>query len=1018
MSRLTASFSACVFGLAILGGLTADVRSDNAPDKTSSTGQNRKCDPALRRTPPTVLSSPKIGEFVLYAERSIFIGRHDVLCGGDVGVRSSATSPPIQLTVESDVFSDLSHNLVAPSVAIREDTRVGTVQANTLNAQATPPGFPSVAMPALPLGAPPVVGKVDVTVPLHIEYGLVPGTYNNLDVEGAVLLTQGDYIFSQVKLGGAAKLIAMTPGVRVLVQGTLVTGPDVAIRPSPKQPAANLFISVAGSDTSTEREKISQPAANIGPRSKIRAIVSVPHGTLAIDDDVDAAGAFAGFDIRLGENVHIDFQSGISDSEANPHGQQRLSGYFAIPQDPSVTPVTGPVPPSTEVRLTISLPVRDAAKLQTLANQVSDPKSPNFRKYLTVDQFAAEFGPSPADYHALTAWAQAAGFTVDATYRNNMVISVGATAEQIERALYTNLVYRLRRDGSKFVTVDRDPSLDFNIPILRVTGLNEAIRPTPGFHQDFSGTEPAPDPGSGPGGLFGGNDFRNAYAFGVNEKGNGQTLALFEFDGYFPGDVTAYRNTFGLSNVPVQTRLLDKFSGSPGNANGEVALDIDMAMSMAPGLDAIMVYEGVLQNSIYSAIAAPNGDPLSLQVSASWHYTVDSTTQQLLTEMAVQGQSLFVSSGDCGAYPGDPSDDRDLPFTTVVGGTNLAMNGNGVSYQSETSWTQGGGGILSGASPPYQASLPATNGVLPTSRNLPDVAAAASGVASASNGTGNLVSTGGTSVATPLWAGLTALANERAQKAGKASVGFANPVIYSLATSAKYATNFNDVTSGNNLTSPASAPNTAPFCPAPPTTVQFFAGTGYDLTTGWGSPKATLVTNLSQALSNIKSLTMIIGTGNDNARSDTELQGTLPGVPAICLKPSNNADADSTCPNGGSARDQQGNQSWDNFSTSTQTFTLPTAVPASSLTALTIQLFEHNNGGETDDNWDIQSITVIATDTAGNTAPLLNVGNPPNGDNCIVRLTGKIPSFTFTLSQGNPTNANPSIPPGSCPQSQ
>jgi hypothetical protein len=153
-------------------------------------------------------------------------------------------------------------------------------------------------------------------------------------------------------------------------------------------------------------------------------------------------------------------------------------------------------------------------------------------------------------------------------------------------------------------------------------------------------------------------------------------------------------------------------------------------------------------------------------------------------------------------------------------------------------------------------------------------------------------------------------------------------------------------------------------------------------------------------------------------QEEPELQAGLPGVPAICLKPSNNADADSTCPNGGSARDQQGNQSWDNFTTSTQTFTLPTAVPASSLTTLNIQLFEHNNGGETDDNWDIQSITVIATDTAGNTAPLLNVGNPPNGDNCIVRLTGKIPSFTFTLSQGNPTGANPTIPPGSCPQSQ
>ena len=184
-----------------------------------------------------------------------------------------------------------------------------------------------------------------------------------------------------------------------------------------------------------------------------------------------------------------------------------------------------------------------------------------------------------------------------------------------------------------------------------------------------------------------------------------------------------------------------------------------------------------------------------------------------------------------------------------------------------------------------------------------------------------------------------------------------------------------------------------------------------------GFPRAPLLTNLSQALASIKSVTMIIGTGNDNARPDTELQATLPGVPTICLKPSNNADSDSVCPNGGSARDQQGNQEWKNFTTSTQTFSF-TPVPAPSLTSLQIKLFEHNNGTETDDNWDIQSIAVIATDINNDTAPLLNVGNPPNGDNCIVRLTGKIPSFTFNLSQSNPTNANAGIPPGSCPQSQ
>ena len=990
-----------------------------------------KCPPGLRRMPATVISSPTIDTFVLYAERSITIGRRNVVCGGDIGVRSfvprvppdepsasSATNIPSQLTVGPEAFSDLSHNLLAPSITLNEDTRVGVVQANTLNGQATgEQAFPMASMPALPLGAPPVAGTTDITVPREIEYGLVPGTYGNLDVQGVVRLTQGDYIFSHVNLGAAARLIAATSGVRIYVENTLVANSDATIRPSGQEPAADLFISVTGSDVSSDDlGTFGQPIVVFGPRSKIRAIVSAPHGTLLMDDHVQATGAFAGFDVRLADHVRVEFQSGIPPAQANEHGQQQLSGYFAAPTDPSVIPVVGPVPLSTEIPLTISLPVRNAAALDTLVSQVADPNSPNFRKYLTVDQFTNTFGPTDADYTALINWAHTVGFDVSATHQDHMLISVLATAAQIERAFYTNLLYRLRRDGSRFVTVDRDLSLDFNVPILRVSGLNEVIAPTPGFHQDAPGG--FPDPGSGPGGLYGGNDFRAAYASGATEIGNGQIVALVQFDDYFPGDVAAYRNQFNLPNVPILKKTFDKFSGPPGSKNGEVTLDIDMVMSMAPGLDAIVLYEGKLANSIYGAIASPDGSLLPLQVSASYNYVVDSTTQQLLKAMAVHGQSVFVSSGDCGAYPVDPNDDRDMPFTTVVGGTILSMIGNGVSYSSETAWPQGGGGILTNgpAIPNYQSGIAGTNGASKTFRNLPDVSAVASGIASAQNGTGNLASFGGTSFATPIWAAFTALANERAQKAGKASVGFANPLIYTLGGGAKYATNFNDVPPGSNIqTQPQS---TTPKCPVPSSVVQFPTGIGYDLATGWGSPRAPLLTNLSQTLANITSVTMIIGTGNDNARSDTELQASLPGVPTICLKPSNHADPDSVCQNGGSARDQQGNQEWKNFTTSTQVFPFPAPVPAPSLTTLQITLFEHNDvlSGEQDDNWDIQNIAVIATDTNNNTAVLLNVANPPNGDNCIVRLKAESPSFTFNLSQANPTTANPTIPPGTCPQ--
>jgi hypothetical protein len=987
--------------------LAAQERSDQ---RQASAEHEWRCPSSLRRIPPGVQSAPTISSFVLYAERSITIDRKSVVCGGDIGVRSSATRIASQLTMGPEDFSDLSHNLLAPSVTLNEDTRVGTVQANTLNGTALN-AFPISSMPALPFGAPPVTGTTDITIPREIEYGLVPGKYGSLDVAGAVLLTQGDYAFSQITLEEAARLIAVTSGVRVFVEKTLVVNSDATIKPAADHSAGDLFISVSGSEG--EREN-GQPTVVFGPRSRIRAIVSAPYGILAMEDHVEGAGAFAAFDVTLADHVHVDFQSGITPEQAYPHGQQQLSGYFTPPTDPTILPLVGPVPPTAEIPLTISLPVRDPAALDNLANNVSDPNSPNFRQFLTVDQFTTMFGPAAADYNALIGWAQTAGFQVTATHQNRVLISARATAAQIERAIYANLVYRLRADGSTFPTVDRDPSIDFNVPILRISGLNETIPPTPKLNHDASADYP--DPGSGPSGMFGGNDFRTAYAPGVTETGNGQVVALFELDDYFPGDVTAYRNQFGLPNVPIQKHTFDGIGG-PGNNNGEVTLDIDMAMSMAPGLDAIALYEGKLANSIYGAIASPDGAVLPLQVSASWNYTVDSTTRQLMKQMAVQGQTVFVSSGDCGAYLADTKDDRDLPFVTVVGGTILSMSGTGTAYGApETAWTLSGGGILTGGPtiPGYQVGLGRVNGASGTFRNLPDVAAVASGVASAQNATGVLTPTGGTSVGAPLWAAFTALANERAQKAGKASVGFANPLLYTLGGGANYATDFHDVTGGTSSTGGAAKNGCAV---PPPAVVTNTAGIGYDLTTGWGSPQAALLTGISQALANIQSITMIIGTGHDNARSDTELQATLPGVPTICLKPSNNASSDSVCPNGGSARDQQGNQEWKNWTTSTQVFSFP-QVPAPSLTTLQIKLFEHDDplSGESDDNWDIQSITVIANDANGDTATLLNVGNAANGDNCIVRLKAATPSFTFNLSQGNPTGANPGIPPGSCPQ--
>jgi subtilase family serine protease len=111
-----------------------------------------------------------------------------------------------------------------------------------------------------------------------------------------------------------------------------------------------------------------------------------------------------------------------------------------------------------------------------------------------------------------------------------------------------------------------------------------------------------------------------------------------------------------------------------------------------------------------------------------------------------------------------------------------------------------------------------------TMRNFPDVAMAAENFVFVANGS---TSTGGwgTSFASPLWAGFVALVNQEAAANGQPGVGFLNPALYALGTSADYTNSFNDMTVGSNATATSGG-----LYPAVP---------GYDLCTGWGSPKGS-----------------------------------------------------------------------------------------------------------------------------------------------------------------------------------
>jgi uncharacterized repeat protein (TIGR03803 family) len=515
--------------------------------------------------------------------------------------------------------------------------------------------------------------------------------------------------------------------------------------------------------------------------------------------------------------------------------RQALKGH--IPAVAARSQAVGRVPASERLRLVIGLPLRDQQALGDLLQQFYAPASPQFRHYLTPAQFAERFGPTQADYEKARVWAESQGLVVDATHPNRTLLDVSGPVENLERAFHlTLLVYQHPTEARTFRAPNVEPSLDLTVPILHVSGLDNLDRPRPLGHRAprTPGQNHKPLGGSAPGGSFLGRDFRAAYAPSVELTGAGQSVALLEFDGYYTNDITDYEALAGITNVPLQNVLLDGVgsASTPGGGNFEVALDIEMAIAMAPGLSQVLVYEGNNDKDILNRIATDNA---ARQISSSWTLSFDATTDQIFKQYAAQGQSFFQASGDDGAYPnGWLADD---PYLTAVGGTELHMSGEGGAWVSETVWNQGfvlidgatdcsGGGIsVSYSIPSWQKGLSmALNKGSTIRRNSPDVAMVAQDVWVLWNN-GDASSCVGTSAAAPLWAGFAALANQLAQDHGQPPIGFINPTIYALGQGPAYTSLFHDITTGSNTN------------PASPT--RFFAVPGYDLCTGWGTPKGS-----------------------------------------------------------------------------------------------------------------------------------------------------------------------------------
>src|SRR5579884_3637283 len=514
------------------------------------------------------------------------------------------------------------------------------------------------------------------------------------------------------------------------------------------------------------------------------------------------------------------------------------------------------LPATNRLDLAISLPFRQPGILTNMLRDISNPRSPHFRHYLTPKQFTALFGPSEQEIQAVADFARSNGLTVTHVHPNRMLVDVNGSVDVIERALHIHLYeYRHPTEHRSFFGPDTDPSLALAVPLLKISGLDNYRLPRPRYHvRPLASTASSPNSGAGPNGTYMGYDFRGAYAPDTTLTGTGQAVGLLEFDGYTTSDITYYESKAGLPNIPLMNVLLDGYTGVPTGNGGEVevSLDIEVAISMAPGLAKMIVYEAGPNGNWHDILNRMATDNLAKQLSCSWYIPgggPDPVADQIFQEMALQGQSFFNASGDYDAYTGPISFPGDTPYVTQVGGTTLTTSGPGAGYVSEKVWNWGGGiGSAGGVStsysiPSYQTNINMTaNQGSSIRRNTPDVALTADNVYVRSDGYDQNV--GGTSCAAPLWAGFAALVNQQAATTGQPSIGFVNPAFDAIGEGQIYTNCFHDITVGNNTSS--SSPN------------KFYAVPGYDLCTGWGTPSGQKMIN---ALANPEPLIITPTTG-------------------------------------------------------------------------------------------------------------------------------------------------------------
>jgi pseudomonalisin len=527
--------------------------------------------------------------------------------------------------------------------------------------------------------------------------------------------------------------------------------------------------------------------------------------------------------------------------------------------------------PMEKMVLALSPDAAQQDALKHLLDEQQRPESPYYHRWLSPKQYGERFGASESDVAKITAWLQSRGMEVEEVTAGRRSMVFSGTAAQVESAFHTQIhTYKIGEE------LHHANANDPEIPaaLAQVVGGVVSLHDFRSKPMHGAARKLAPDFTSGGSHYLAPTDFATIYGlvplYQAAISGSGQSVAIVARSNINLSDVRQFRAFFGL---PANDPQIILNGADPGiwSSGEETEADLDVEWSGAVAKSATIRF--VVSKSTNST----DGVDLSAQYIVNHNLAPVMSTSfglceaalgssgngflnSLWQQAAAEGITVFISSGDNGVAGCDSASAAtathglginglcSTPYSVCVGGTEFNDTSNPSLYWSSSNasgtqasalsyipevvwnesgsalWASGGGASAIYAKPSWQSGIgvPADN-----KRDVPDVALTAAG----HDGyliyqDGGLYVVGGTSAASPSFAGIMALVVQHAA----ARQGNANTVFYPLAgrQRAGGAPIFHDITMGNNSV---------------PGQTGFNAALGYDQATGLGSVDASVLVN-------------------------------------------------------------------------------------------------------------------------------------------------------------------------------